>query len=109
MRHGLRHKTTGDGYIRVLFSLNDSKLVVTIEDNGIGRRQAAAYKTREHIEYQSRGMSLTADRIRMINMKYDEQVHVEVIDLEDSLGSPAGTRVIMQFPLFHTLSPPEAI
>lgn len=109
MRHGLRHKTTGNGYIHIIFSLNDNKLVVTVEDNGIGRKQAAAYKTREHIEYQSRGMSLTADRIRMINMKYPEPIRIEVIDLEGDLsGSPAGTRVIMEFPLFHTLRAAES-
>ncbi len=109
MRHGLRHKTTGKGYIYIGISLSANKLRVAVEDNGIGRKQAAAYKTREHIEYQSKGMSLTADRIRMMNVKYKDSIQIEVTDLEDDAGQAAGTRVVMQFPLFHTSTQQETI
>jgi len=68
-----------------------------IEDNGIGREQAARYKTREHIEYQSRGMSLTADRIRLININNGSGIRVEVIDLKNPLGEAIGTRVEIRF------------
>jgi Histidine kinase/Y_Y_Y domain len=101
MRHGLRHKTDGKGYIYVRILQDADELTVVIEDNGIGRQQAAAYKTREHIEYQSKGMNLTADRIRLMNMKYNNSIRIEVTDLKDSAGSGAGTRVVMHFPLFH--------
>lgn len=101
MRHGLRHKTNGKGYIYVRILQDADKLIVVVEDNGIGRQQAAAYKTQEHIEYQSKGMNLTADRIRLMNMKYNNSIHIEVTDLKDGAGSGAGTRVVMHFPLFH--------
>ncbi|HXB93282.1 MAG TPA: histidine kinase [Puia sp.] len=102
MRHGLRHKSDGKGFIHIKFGMRAQKLIVIIEDNGIGRKKAAGYKTREHIEYQSKGMSLTADRIRTMNAKYGDSIHIEVIDLEDDAGKATGTRVILQFPLFHT-------
>ena len=76
---------------------------VTVEDNGIGRTKAAAYKTREHIEYQSKGMSLTADRIRMMNTKFADGITIEVHDLKAGEGLPSGTRVTLHFPLFHIL------
>ncbi|HEV2483216.1 MAG TPA: histidine kinase [Puia sp.] len=101
MRHGLRHKTNGKGYIYVRFQAAGDDLQVMVEDNGIGRQQAAAYKTREHIEYQSRGMNLTADRIRLMNVKYNNGIYIKVTDLMDDSGSGTGTRVVMQFPLFH--------
>ncbi|HVU96484.1 MAG TPA: histidine kinase [Puia sp.] len=104
MRHGLRHKTTGRGIIHVRFRHAGTRLSVAVEDNGIGRKAAAALKTREHIEYQSKGMSLTADRIRIINARYGEAIHVEVIDLEDDAGIPVGTRVVIDFPMFHLIS-----
>ena len=100
VRHGLRHKTNGKGYIYIGFLSASGGLSVTVEDNGVGRQQAASYKTREHIEYQSRGMNLTADRIRLMNVKYNDCIHTDVTDLSDG-GSAAGTRVIMRFPLFH--------
>ncbi len=37
MRHGLRHKTDGQGRIRVDITREKSKMIFTIEDNGIGR------------------------------------------------------------------------
>lgn len=100
MRHGLRHKTNARGRIWIRMSLSASNLTIVIEDNGIGREKAASYKTIEHIEYQSRGMSLTADRIGLMNTLYGEGIGVEVIDLKDVDGKPSGTRVVMKFPLF---------
>ncbi|MBS1604760.1 MAG: histidine kinase, partial [Bacteroidetes bacterium] len=103
MRHGLRHKVDGMGHIWLAFKSNGDHLVITVEDNGIGRKKAGSFKTREHIEYQSKGMSLTAERIRMINSKYAVPIFVDVIDLEDSSGRPQGTRVVMQLPFFHIM------
>jgi len=97
MRHGLRHKTDGKGHIRIAVSGSGEELVIVIEDNGIGRQEAGRFKTREHIEYQSKGMSLTADRIRIINAIYSDRISTEVVDLVDEAGGPAGTRVIMKF------------
>ncbi len=80
-----------------------NKLVCTIEDNGVGREKAKEYKTKEHIEYQSRGMSLTADRIKLINSIYGDQIKVEIIDLMNEFHEPEGTRVILEFPLYEYL------
>jgi ligand-binding sensor domain-containing protein len=101
MRHGLRHKKNGKGYISVRFMMTGGRLTIAVEDNGIGRKKAAGFRTSEHIEYQSKGMSLTAERVRMMNEKYKNGISIEVIDLGDDKGEPCGTRVVMQFPLFH--------
>jgi len=100
MRHGLRHRKRTGGYIRINIIQEGNKLTFVIEDNGIGREQAARYKTREHIEYQSKGMSLTADRVRLINDVNGDSIRVEVIDLVDREGGAEGTRVIVRFPRF---------
>jgi LytS/YehU family sensor histidine kinase len=100
MRHGLRHRSGPGGYIRIGISQREGMLVFVIEDNGIGREKAASYKTREHIEYQSKGMSLTADRIRLMNSVNEEEITVEIIDLRNARGQASGTRVIVKFPKF---------
>jgi ligand-binding sensor domain-containing protein len=105
MRHGLRHKKDGKGYIWVSARPVEDKMVCIIEDNGIGRQRAAQYKTREHIEYQSRGMSLTADRIRLINAVHGDSIRTEVIDLQDEQGRATGTRVIIEFSEFFANHP----
>jgi len=102
IRHGLRHKTEGGGFIRIHFSLSGAnRLAVSVEDNGIGRKNAARYRTKEHISYQSKGITLTTDRVRMMNSKYDGNIEIEVIDLEKDPDQPAGTRIVILLPLFH--------
>jgi hypothetical protein len=107
IRHGLRHRKGGMGYLWLRIRQDGTEgrrgLTVIVEDNGIGRERSAQYKTTEHIEYQSRGMTMTAERIRMINAAYGGNIRVEVTDLEDAAGQPAGTRVIMQFRMFDNL------
>jgi LytS/YehU family sensor histidine kinase len=109
MRHGLRHRSEAGGYIRINVVQEDDKLTFIIEDNGIGREQAARYKTREHIEYQSKGMSLTADRIRLINTVNGGNIAVEVFDLKDQQGEACGTRVVLRFPRYDALLQKENI
>jgi hypothetical protein len=113
IRHGLRHRKGGMGYIRVRIRQDQPPeqrgLTVIVEDNGIGRVQSARYKTTEHIEYQSKGMTVTADRIRMINSVYGGNIRVEVTDLGDAVGQPAGTRVVLQFNLFDHPSQKETL
>lgn len=102
IRHGIRHKLEGKGYVKIgMISSPENKLVCIIEDNGVGREKAKEYKTKEHIEYQSKGMSLTADRIKLINSIYGNQIKVEIIDLENEFHEPEGTRVIVEFPLYE--------
>ncbi len=100
IRHGLRHKTGGAGFVQIRFWLEGERLLVTISDNGIGRKKAIAYKTGEHIEYQSKGMSLTSARIDMIKVLYKSDIRVEVQDLTDRDGQAAGTRIEISFPAF---------
>ncbi len=107
IRHGLRHRKGGMGYLWLRIRQDQTGgrrgLTVVVEDNGIGRERSARYKTTEHIEYQSKGMTMTEERIRMINAAYGGDIRVEVIDLEDAAGQPAGTRVVMQFRIFDNL------
>jgi signal transduction histidine kinase len=101
VRHGLRHKAGGPGYIHIHFGTHGGRLVVTIRDNGIGRKKAMEYKTGEHIEYQSKGMSMTSARIQMINILYKSQIDVKVEDLQDERGQPKGTLIVINFPVFR--------
>jgi ligand-binding sensor domain-containing protein/signal transduction histidine kinase len=98
IRHGVRYRRDKQGHIRISFLLDAQYLVCQVEDNGVGRKKAGEYKSEMPIEYQSKGMTLTARRIEMFNQNNDTPVLIHIEDLEHH-RQPAGTRVTLQFPL----------
>jgi len=93
IRHGLRYKTEGIGKVDIRFSFVDGNLCCRIQDNGIGRAKAAEFKSRQHIEYQSKGMSLTSKRISLLNTIAENKITVTITDLRQPDGQAAGTLV----------------
>jgi len=98
IRHGVRYRNDKEGHIRVSFTLDQQYLICQVEDNGVGRKKAGQYKSEIPIEYQSKGMTLTAKRIEMLNKNSATPVLIEIEDLETN-NIPAGTRVTLRFPL----------
>jgi hypothetical protein len=98
LRHGIRFRKDNEGRIVIRVNKKDDHLVCVIEDNGVGRKLAAQYKSVNPIEYQSKGMSLTADRLELINRNIKNKIEVRIDDIEFENGNPAGTRVTVSFP-----------
>lgn len=99
IRHGVRFRKDNNGKIAIRFQVREDRLICTIEDNGIGRKMSAAYKSQSPIEYHSKGMTLTAKRIEMLNKTQTNPIFIDIDDLHSEDGSPAGTRVTLGFPL----------
>ncbi len=99
LRHGIRYKTEGGGKIEISFSLKDDNLYCSVKDNGVGRNKAATLKSKQHIEYQSKGMSLTGKRIELLNNINERKIIVTVTDLLKENNSAAGTLVEINIPV----------
>jgi LytS/YehU family sensor histidine kinase len=99
IRHGLRYREDNKGMVQIRFVENASHLICTIEDNGVGRKLARQYKSQLPIEYQSRGMTLTARRMEMMNQGQGAPIVMEIEDMETDDHLPAGTRVTLRFPI----------
>lgn len=99
LRHGVRYLKDKMGHIHLSFIEHDAMLECVIEDNGIGRERAAKLKAVNPIEYQSRGMSLTAERVELLNRSADRHIVITVNDLTSEAGEPSGTRVSVKFPV----------
>ena len=97
IRHGIRYRQDGTKTVKVVFRKRGNALVCIVEDNGIGRKKAAEMKSFMHVEYQSKGMTLTAERIAALNRRQDIPITVDVIDMEED-GKATGTQVIVRFP-----------
>jgi hypothetical protein len=100
VRHGLRFLRDKSGMVTITVKREKDHLVCMLEDNGIGRKAAMKYKSISPINYQSKGLSLTADRIEMYNREHEQQITMHIHDLEDEAGRALGTRVTISFPVF---------
>jgi sensor histidine kinase YesM len=100
VRHGLRFRRDKSGIVTISVKLENDYLVCILADNGIGRKAAQQYKSISPINYQSKGLSLTADRIEMFNREHERKISMRIDDLEDKFHNPLGTRVTIYFPVF---------
>ena len=91
--HGLMHKES-KGRLTVEVAKKNGSLRCVIEDNGIGRQKAQQLKSKSATRDKSMGIKITNDRLNL----YQAHTHVEIIDLFDQYGSPAGTRVVLHIP-----------
>jgi putative methionine-R-sulfoxide reductase with GAF domain len=97
--HGLLHKPEA-GRLSVRIGLNGPQaLRCVIEDNGVGRARARELKSKTVTGNKSLGMKLTEDRLALLSRHAAWQATVDVEDLYDSSGAPAGTRVVLTLPI----------
>ena len=105
IRHGVRNRDDNDGKITIRFVKQAPCLVCTVEDNGVGRSAAEKFKGQVLIEYQSRGMALTASRVEMFNRSNAAAIGIHIEDVQTNEGLAAGTKVIIRFPLQDIIKP----
>jgi hypothetical protein len=99
VRHGLRFRKDKAGIVTIRVRREGDHLTCILEDNGIGRKAAMQYKSISPINYQSKGLSLTADRIAMFNQEHEQKITMQIDDLEDDRHNALGTRVTISFPV----------
>ncbi|MGZ4042541.1 MAG: sensor histidine kinase [Bacteroidia bacterium] len=97
--HGLMNmEDERKGILSIHISIENQLLKIVIEDNGIGREQAAKYKNES--VHKSVAMKLTEKRLMMINTMTDYVgANVLVSDLKDKSGNTCGTRVVIYLPI----------
>ena len=94
--HGLLPKQ-GRGKITITLQKQEDTILCIIEDNGIGRENAKQFK-KHRVQHKSMGMSITQDRLDILNAGFNSNISCEIIDLFDK-GEPSGTRVRLIIPL----------
>ena len=96
--HGLMNKNE-KGQIEIKFSIDGDYLLCTVKDNGIGRVAAEEIKATRKIQNKSVGMTITKERLNIINSEMYENMNVEVIDLYNKNNLPTGTTVKIKIAL----------
>lgn len=97
--HGLLHRKGNDGQLDIQIKLEHRDMIIWITDNGVGREAAQALKSKSASEHKSHGMTVTAERLKLLSNLYNREIHAQVHDLLQRDGSAAGTRVILTIPV----------
>lgn len=95
--HGLLPKEKG-GKITITLQKQNDTILCTIEDNGIGREKSKEFKKNRIQQHKSMGMSITKERLDILNSSLNSNIYAEIIDLFEN-GKAAGTKVRLIIPL----------
>lgn len=87
--HGLRYKEE-KGFLHVELEQKDREsIIITITDNGIGRKKSAELKTRNQRKQKSKGMGTIKKRIDILNDMYKNNLGgVHISDLNEDVPVP---------------------
>jgi LytS/YehU family sensor histidine kinase len=96
--HGLSAKE-GEKLLTITFSGDGRCVKCAVEDNGVGRKRSAVRAVRPRWNHTPRGMQITRDLIEAFRAEAGGEAGIEVLDLLDGKGEPAGTRVILTIPI----------
>lgn len=99
--HGLLHlspnvhdKEFRKGKLLVTFKQSNADLlIITIEDNGVGRQKAKEYKSKQILKKKSYGSGISEERIKIFNRMHGINTSFNVVDLVDKNNEGIGTRV----------------
>lgn len=97
--HGLRYLDK-KGFLHLKFQLNNGKVNVIIEDNGIGLTKSQELKTSNQKVHESRGLNNTKERIGLLNQLYKKNISFAVKEKE---LPESGTIVEIIFPLIDKI------
>ncbi|WP_124981115.1 sensor histidine kinase [Nonlabens xiamenensis] len=99
LKHGLLHKKTNRRlHISFSWDKEHNRLIVSVEDNGVGRAKAAAIQAERSDYHRSFATYANTQRVELLNRKRENNIEVEIVDLTSSEGQPLGTRICISIP-----------
>ena len=91
--HGLSD-VSGEKILNINVTAIQDLLIISIIDNGIGRLKSSLQKMNMPGDHQSKGISITSQRLKDYNNDGLEPIVIE--DLSDDSGNPSGTKVTIK-------------
>jgi two-component system, LytTR family, sensor kinase len=82
--HGLRYKKEKGNLEISINKEDDATVLITIIDDGIGRKKSQEVKTKNQLKQKSKGMSTIKNRIAILNDMYKERIAVNVTDAKEN-------------------------
>ena len=98
--HGLRY-LDAKGLLKLQVQLTNGKVLIRIDDNGIGLTKSEELKTSNQKVHESRGMSNTKERISLLNELYKKNITFQIFE---KTVPETGTIVEISFPLIDKIT-----
>jgi len=93
--HGLRYKE-GKGLLKMNVALDGKKILITVDDDGIGPTKSSELKTHNQKVHNSRGLTNTKERMTLLNELYKTKMSFAVTEKR---SPETGTIVYITFPI----------
>ncbi len=97
VKHGLLHKE-GEKKLSIDLQEEGDTLIVTIDDNGIGRTRSGELNRIKQQKHRSFSTRATEQRLAILNGSRKQKVSVTIIDKLNERKQPTGTTVIIKIP-----------
>jgi ligand-binding sensor domain-containing protein/two-component sensor histidine kinase len=94
IKHGLLHKKE-KGRLIVSFSKKNELIECVIDDDGVGRDEAAARQRLSQKTHRSQATKMLDEKISLLRKTVDIDVQIETIDKKQADGTAAGTKVVI--------------
>lgn len=95
--HGLRY-LEHKGKLLLKFQSENNKIVILIDDDGIGLTRSKELKTVNQKVHESRGLTNTKERIHLLNELYKHSISFEIIEKKEP---NSGTIVRIELPVIN--------
>ena len=92
IKHGISRMESG-GKICIDIRRKGENLLISIEDNGIGMKEAIEWNEANREPHESRGTKIIFQRIEAYNKFFRKNIRAEIHDLHTETGNKSGTRV----------------
>lgn len=79
--HGLRYKKEKGMLTIEIAPKGTDAIMITIQDDGVGRKRSMELKTKNQLKQKSKGMSTIQNRITILNDMYQDRISVNVSDV----------------------------
>ena len=94
--HGLMHKDS-KGHLNIMISevISEKERVLhcVIEDDGVGRKKAAEFKSKSAENEKSMGLKITTERLALLNKENHFSTFYRIEDVRNENNEIAGTRI----------------
>ena len=100
VKHGLLHKQ-GEKKVKLQFKKQLNDLIISIDDNGIGRQKSMDLNAIKNKKHQSFATEAMQNRVDLLNQYTHKNISICFIDKKNENNQSIGTKVILKIPIHY--------